>query len=259
MWLHILVLGYYTKKEEGIPSLHWGELLKKFSNDCTIRAKGGGHGQNMTTQKDRAGRKCALTEFFFMTTHTIGKVHVQTFFFFAPLFEQSDVHFSTKWKTSPFEALFVGPKKRSPTNQINPCREEAVQVHHSTQKYFLKLAVAWEKLPIFRRFFSFVSLSLLVVCRITKRRPTWIDQKGIVETWWSRPNWICRPIGFTIRIDIPGSTFGWESEYFQQPWKVYYQSESLMMIVLRGWQNASLSDNPYFAFPLPLSTPIWMI
>ena len=44
-------------------------------------------------------------------TYSIGKVQVQTFFFFAPLFEQSDVHFSTKWKTSPFEALFVGPKK----------------------------------------------------------------------------------------------------------------------------------------------------
>lgn len=155
-------------------------------------------------------------------TYSIGKVQVQTFFFFAPLFEQSDVHFSTKWKTSPFEALFVGPKKRSPTNQINPCREEAVQVHHSRthSKVLFEVGSGLGKIPYFPEVFSLVSLSLLVVCRITKRRPSWIDQKGIVETWWSRPNWICRPIGFTIRIDIPGSTFGWESEYFQQPWKV---------------------------------------
>ena len=44
-------------QERDIPSLHGRELLKNSRMTALYeRAKGGGHGQNMTTQKEEEGR-----------------------------------------------------------------------------------------------------------------------------------------------------------------------------------------------------------
>ena len=53
------------------------------------RAKGGGHGQNMTTQKEEEGNALLLKFFFFMTLHKVP--YKCKLFFFAPLFRQSNV------------------------------------------------------------------------------------------------------------------------------------------------------------------------
>ena len=87
MWLHCSV------HERDIPSLHGRELLKNSRMTALYeRAKGGGHGQNMTTQKEEEGREEEMRSYWILLFHdsTQSTVQVQTFFF-APLFRQSNV------------------------------------------------------------------------------------------------------------------------------------------------------------------------
>lgn len=190
MWLHCSV------HERDIPSLHGRELLKNSRMTALYeRAKGGGHGQNMTTQKEEEGREEEMRSYWILLFHdsTQSTVQVQTFFF-APLFRQSNVQNGEKLDWSIWTTFW--PVAAVENWQIKLILQHCISASHShtLKKYFWSWCVPKKNPTTISSFFK-VFFIVTFGSDIKVRRPNSDGHKKPKVVWWSRSNWICR-IGF---------------------------------------------------------------
>ena len=152
MWLHCSLV-------QGHSIFAWKRVVKKFSNDCTIRASQRGRTWSEYDHSKRGRRKCALTEILLFHDSTQSTVQVQTFFF-APLFRQSNVQNGEKLVYWSIWTTFWPAAASLENWQIKLILQHCISASLAhTQKVLLKLACVPKK----NHTSKFFSLSLLEV------------------------------------------------------------------------------------------------
>ena len=159
MWLHILVLGYYTKKEEG--GRHFVFALRRVVQKILewLHYTSEPKGEDMVRiwplkkRKKEEKRKCALTEILLFHDSTQSTVQVQTFFF-APLFRQSNVQNREKLVYWSIWTTFWPAAASLENWQIKLILQHCISASLAhTQKVLLKLACAKKSHFILQSFF----------------------------------------------------------------------------------------------------------
>lgn len=145
MWLHCSLV-------QGHSIFAWKRVVKKFSNDCTIRASQRGrtwseYDHSKRGRRKREGNALLLKFFFFMTLHKVP--YKCKLFFFAPLFRQSNVQNGEKLVYWSIWTTFWPAAASLENWQIKLILQHCISASLAhTQKVLLKLARVPKKITL---------------------------------------------------------------------------------------------------------------